>query len=248
MCCERFRREVPRAQAFTPILFNIYVLCERCREGPRTTSGSPFPSCSTSMCSARGLDESPQSISVYPDLAQHLCAARDVDSRPQNTHLPRSCSTSMCCDWERFGREVFNARAFTPMLFNIYMLLREIVGRKAWKHTKHLPRSCSTSMCCERFRREVPKTQAFAVPRFCSTSICSARDVGRKDWKHTSLARSCSTSVFCWRFRREVPKTQAFTPILFNIYVCSARDVGKAPKHTGAYPRSCSTSCVLLEI
>ena len=44
--------------------------------------------------------------SVYPDLVQHLCAARDLEKAPKHKRLPRSCSTSTCC--ERF-REVLKA-------------------------------------------------------------------------------------------------------------------------------------------
>ena len=72
-CCERFR-ERPKTQAFTPILFNIYVLPE--------------------------IQRRPQNTSIYPDLVQRLRAARFWEKAPNHKRVPRSCSTSMCC--ERF--------------------------------------------------------------------------------------------------------------------------------------------------
>ena len=95
VCCERFG-EGRKTQAFTPILFNIYVL--------------------------RAIQRMPQNTSVYPDLVQRPCAASDLGKAPKHKRLLRSCSTSMCC--ERF-REGLKMQAFTTILFNIYVL-REI--------------------------------------------------------------------------------------------------------------------------
>ena len=83
------------------------------------------------------------------------------------------------------------------------------VSEKAPKH-KRLPRSCLTSMCCERFIEKAQNTSAYhRIPLSCSTSTC------------------------CERFR-ERPKTQAFTPILFNIYLL--RDFWRRPQNTSVYP------------
>ena len=60
--------------------------------------------------------------SVYPDLVQHVCAAQDVEKASKHKRLPRSSSTSMCC--ERF-REGPKTQAFALILFNTYVL-REI--------------------------------------------------------------------------------------------------------------------------
>ena len=86
-----------RAQAFTPILFNIYVLREIWRR-PHNTS--VYPDLVQHLCAAR--ERRLQNTGVYPDLVQHLCAARDSEKAPKHKRLPRSCSTSMCC--EIFGR------------------------------------------------------------------------------------------------------------------------------------------------
>ena len=136
---------------------------------------------------------------------------------------------------------------FYPNLVRHLFAARDL--ENARKHI--LPQSCSTSMCCERFR----------------------------EYPRTNLPQSCSTSMCCERLR-ECPKTH-FTPILFDIYVlreiqrmldntfyanlvrhlcaardlentreknypnlvrhlCAARDSENARKHI--LPQSCSTS------
>ena len=137
----------------------------------------------------------------YPNPVRHLCAARDLVNARQHL-LPQSCSTSMCCERLRECPKTH----FTPILFDIYVLrktqrmpentfypnlVRHLCAARDLDNTrKHiLPQSCSTSMCCERFR-EYPRTK---------------------------LPQSCSTSMCCERLR-ECPKTH-FTPILFDIYV-----------------------------
>ena len=104
----------------------------------------------------------------------------------------------------RQGREQKSAAGSNTTIRN-KQLCAARDSEKAPKH-KSLPRSCSTSMCCERFR-EGPK--------------------------HKRIPRSCSTSTCCERFR-ERPKTQGFTPILFNIYVL--RDFWRRPQNTSVYP------------
>ena len=118
---------------------------------------------------------------------KQLCAARDSEKAPKHKRLPRSCSTSMCC--ERF--------------------------REGPKH-KRISRSCSTSTCCERFRKR-PKAQAFTRILFniyvlpeiqtrpqstsgypCSTSICC--EIFGEGPKTQAFTRSCSTSLCCWGF------------------------------------------------
>ena len=113
MCCERFT-EYPKTHAFTPILFDIYVLRETERMPENT---------------------------FYLDLVRHVCAARDLENARQHI-LPQFCSTCMCC--ERFTeypkthafspilfdiyvlretlRECPATHAFTPILFDIYVL------------------------------------------------------------------------------------------------------------------------------
>ena len=86
-------RDLETTHAFTPILFDIYVL--------------------------RETERMPENTRVYPDLVRHLCAARDLENAREHTRLPRSCSTSMCC--ERL-RECPRTHAFTPILFDIYVL------------------------------------------------------------------------------------------------------------------------------
>ena len=149
MCCESLR-ECPTTHAFTPILFDIYVLREPLRM--------------------------PGNTRVYPDLVRHLCAARALENARQHTRLPRSGSTSMCCD---SLRECPTTHAFTPILFDIYVLreplrmpddtlvypdlVRHLCAARALENARqhtHLPRSCSTSMCCESLR-ECPTTHAF---------------------------------------------------------------------------------------
>ena len=83
----------PTTQAFTPILFDIYVLRE-----------------TWSM---------PDNTGVYPDLVRYLCAARDLEHARQHPRLPRSCSTSMCCERLRACPTTY---VFTPILFDIYVL------------------------------------------------------------------------------------------------------------------------------
>ena len=232
MCCERLKHWLPTRE-FTPILFDIYALREIQTLAPNT--------------------------SVYPDVVRHLCAARDSNIGSQHERLPRSCSTSMCC--QRF-KHWLPARAFTQILFD-----------------KRLPRSCSTSMYCERFKDWLP-TRAFTpilldiyVLREIQTlapntsiypdlarHLCVARD-SKIGSKHERLPRSCSTSMCCARFKHWLP-TPAFTPMLFDIYVlreiqtlapntsvypdvvrhlCVARDPNIGSQHK-RLPRSCSTS------
>ena len=148
MCYERLR-EHPTAHAFTPILFDLYVLLE-----------------TVNM---------PDNTRVSPDLVRARCAARDLENARKRTRSPRSSSSSMCC--ERF-RECPKTH-FTPILFDIYVLRDLENSRQhtrlprscstsicaardceyARQHTC-LPRSCSSSMCCER-SGECPKTYSF---------------------------------------------------------------------------------------
>ena len=67
----------------------------------------------------RDTERMPENTRVYPDLVRHSCAARDLENARQHTRSPRSCSTSMCC--ERL-RECPRTHAFTPILFDIYVL------------------------------------------------------------------------------------------------------------------------------
>ena len=148
-----------------------------------------------------------------------LCAARDSEKAPKHKRLPRSCSTSMCCAILGEGPKT---QAYTPILFNIYVLLgifrkpqsRSVCPdllqclraardlKKASEH-KRLPLSCSTSTCCERFR-EAPKHSVYPdlVQHLCTAS--------------------------------EGSKTQAFTPIMFNIYVL--REIWRRPQNKSVYP------------
>ena len=196
----------------------------------------------------------PDNESVYPNLVRHLCqnlcAARDLENARQHTRLPRSCSTSMCCDRLR---ECPTTHAFTPILFDID------VHENARQHMR-LPGSCSTSMCCERLR-ECPTTHAFAPILFDIYVLRQTLNTRQ----HTRLPRSCSTCR-CYVRLRECPTTHAFAPILFDIYVlretsrmpdntrvcpdlvprlCAARDLENARQHTRV-PRSCST-CMCCE-
>ena len=93
MCCQSFR-EGPKTQASTPILFNIYVLREIYREGPKHKR-IPL-SCSTSTCCER-FRERPKTQAFTPILF-NIYLLRDFWRRPQkHKRVPRSCSTSMCC-------------------------------------------------------------------------------------------------------------------------------------------------------
>ena len=312
MCCERFKHWLPNTsvypdlvrhlcvardsnigsptRAFTPILFDIYVLREIQTLAPNT--------------------------SVYPDLVRHLCVARDSNIgsptraftpilfdiyvlreiqtlAPQHERLPRSCSTSMCCErfkhWlpnasvypdlvrhlccERFKHWLPNAsvypdlvrhlcvardsnigsptRAFTPILFDIYVL-REI-QTLAPQHER-LPRSCSTSMCCERFKHWLPNTSVYPD---LVRHLCVARDsnIGSPTRAFTPilfdiyvlpgiqtlapqrerLPRSCSTSMCCERFKHWLPNTSVYPDL--DRHLCVARD-----SNIGSPTRSCSTS------
>ena len=146
---------------------------------------------------------------------KQLCAARDSEKAPKHKRLPRSCSTSMCC--ERF--------------------------REGPNH-KRIPRSGSASTCCERFR-ERPKTQAFTPILFNiyvlpeiqrrppSTNVepdlvqhlCAARDL-EKAPKHKHLPRSCSTSMYC---ERRLQNTRVYPDHVQHL--CAARDLKKASEH-----------------
>ena len=140
MCYERLR-EHPTAHAFTPILFDLYVLQE-----------------TVNM---------PANTRVYPDLVRAPCAARDLENARKRTRSPRSSSSSMCC--ERF-RECPKTH-FTPSLFDIYVLqeiyrrsqsrsvhpdlIRHLCcARDSEKAStqRRLPRVYSISMCFKRFR------------------------------------------------------------------------------------------------
>ena len=129
---------------------------------------------------------------------KQLCAARDSEKAPKHKRLPRSCSTSMCC--ERF--------------------------RQGPKH-KRISRSCSTSTCCERFRKR-PKAQAFTRMLF---NIYVLPEIQTRP--QSTSGYPCSTSICCEIFG-EGPKTQAFTPILFNIFVLLG--IYRRPQSISVYP------------
>ena len=155
-----------------------------------------------------------------------LCAARDSEKAPKHKRLPRSCSTSMCCAILGEGPKT---QAYTPILFNIYVLLgifrkpqsRSVCPdllqclraardlKKASEH-KRLPLSCSTSTCCERFR-EGPKTQR--------------------------LPRSCSTSMYC---ERRLQNTGVYPDHVQHL--CAAGDLEKAAEQIGLPFPFCLTS------
>ena len=156
-------------------------------------------SCSTSMCCER-LRECPKTH-FTPNLVRHLCAARDLENTRKHI-LPQSCSTSMCCERLR----EYPKTHFTPILFDIFVLretqrisentsypnlVRHLCAARDLKNTRNhiLPQSCSTSMCCERFR-EYPKTH-FTPILF---DICVLREIWRLP-ENTFLPQSCSTSV-----------------------------------------------------
>ena len=145
MSCGRLR-ECPTTH-FTPILFDIYLL----RETVENARKHILPqSCSTSMCCER--------------FREYL-----------RKKLPQSCSTSMCCE----GLSECPKTHFTPILFDIYVLrelqrmpentfypnlVRHLCAAGDLENARQhiLPQSCSTSMCCERFR-EYPKTHVTPI-------------------------------------------------------------------------------------
>ena len=118
MCCERFKHWLP-TQAFTPILFDIYVLREIQKIWLPTRACTPIL---LDIYVLREIQSLAPNTSVYPDLVRHLCAMRASNIGSQHECLPRSCSTSMCC--ERF-KHWLPTQAFTPILFDIHVL-REI--------------------------------------------------------------------------------------------------------------------------
>ena len=162
----------------------------------------------------------------YPNLVRHRCAAGDSENLREcpNTH-------------------------FTPILFDIHLpreiqrmphntfypdLVRHLCAARDLENTrKHiLPQSCSTSMCCERFREYqkthftpilfdidvLRETQRMPKNTFYPDAVrhlCAARDLENAR-KHI-LPQFCSTSMCCERLR-ECPKTH-FAPILFDIFV-----------------------------
>ena len=172
----------------------------------------------------------PDNTRVYPGLVRHLCAARVLENARQHTRLPRSCSTSMCCE---SLRECPTTHAFTPILFDMYVLrepqrmpdntraypdlVRNLCAARALENARQhtrLPRSCSTSMCCESLREMPDNTRAYPD---LVRHLCAARALENAR-QHTRLPRSCSTSMCCESLR-ECPTTHALTPILFDIYV-----------------------------
>ena len=203
MCCERFKHWLP-TQAFTSILFDIYVLREIQTLAPNT--------------------------SVHLDLVRHLCVARDSNIGSQHKCLPRSCSTSMCC--EKF-KHWLPTQVFTPILFDIYVL-REIqtlapntsvhldlvrhlcVARDSNIGSQHkcLPRSCSTSMCCERFKHWLP-TRAFTPILF---DIYVLRRIKAPILFDIYVLPGIQTLAPSTSVYPDLV-SQAFTPILFDIYV-----------------------------
>ena len=152
----------------------------------------------------------------------------------------------MCC--ERFTE--YPKTHFTPTLFDIYVLretqrmpentfypnlVRHLCAARASENTrKHiLPQSCSTSVCCERFKeypkphftpilfdiyvlREISRIPENTFYPNLVRHLCAARDL-ENTRKHI-FTQSCSTSSMCCERLREYPKTH-FTPILFDIYV-----------------------------
>ena len=181
-CCERFR-ERPKAQAFTRILFNVYVL-PAIQTRPQSTSVYP---CSTSICCEifgegpktqaftpilfniyvlLGIYRKPQSISAYPNLLQYLRAARDLKNASDHKRLPLSCSTSACC--ERF-REGPKTQAFTRSCSTFMYCERRL-------QNTGVTRSCSTSMCSEIFKEGL-RAQAFTPMLF---NIYVLREIGRR--------------------------------------------------------------------
>ena len=150
------------------------------------------------------------------------------------------------------------APTFTPILFDMYVL-REI--QTPAPNTSRLPQSCSTCLCCERFKHWLP-TQA--VYSNLVRHVCVARDsnIGSQ---HKRLPQSCSTCMWCCeRFKHWLP-TRAFTPILFDMYVlrfknrlptraftpilfdmCVLREIQTPAPSTSRLPQSCST-CMCCE-
>ena len=92
------------------------------------------------------------------------------------------------------------------------------VSEKAPKH-KRLPRSCLTSMCCERFIEKAQNTSAYP---YLVQRLRAARDLENGP-KHKRLPRSCSTSICCEIFG-EGPKNTSVYPDLVQ-HLCAAGDL-----------------------
>ena len=107
-----------------------------------------------SVCCEGFRDRHPESL--YPHPLRRLCAARDFDTHRTKAQAFAG-STSMCC--QRFrGMPQSTAvyadpaphgnccdKVLSPILFDIYAI-GQLSKPSAPRH-KHLPRSCSTSMC-----------------------------------------------------------------------------------------------------
>ena len=96
-----------------PQLCSTSKCCERLRECPITHFTPILFDIDVLQETQRILENT-----FYPSLARHVCAARDIENARKHI-LNQFCSTSMCC--ERL-REYPKTHAFTPILFDIYVL------------------------------------------------------------------------------------------------------------------------------
>ena len=225
MCCERFVEGL-RAQAFTPILFNIYVLREKApkhRHLPRSSSTSM--SCERLIESLRAQVLTPILFNIYVRRGVGCSGSAGFGSTPVS-HMHMQCSTVavvlqlmpavLLCGVQSFGAGTIavlhsildfptrppgssKTQSFTPIFFNIY-----------------------ESMCCERFIEGL-RAQAFTPILFNiyvlpeiqrrpqNTSVypdlvqhlCAARDSEKvpKRKRLPRSPRSSSTSMCCERFK-----------------------------------------------